>query len=66
MQFLGNTVQKLFRKDTYDLSRIEYQTEYKIEDVTYKKLKDKDKNLINVLNAINGAVFSLSWTKREN
>ncbi|ADK04866.1 DEAD/DEAH box helicase [Bacillus anthracis] len=45
---------EIVQKDTYDLSRIEYQTEYKIEDVTYKKLKDKDKNLINVLNAIKG------------
>ncbi|MFS0892382.1 DEAD/DEAH box helicase [Peribacillus frigoritolerans] len=45
---------EIVQKDIVDLSIVDYQGKYKIENITYKKLRDKDRNLFNVLKSLKG------------
>ncbi|MGD6831004.1 DEAD/DEAH box helicase [Sutcliffiella halmapala] len=45
---------EIVQKDTIDISNLEYQSEYVISKNKFKKLKDNDRNLINITNKIDG------------
>ncbi|VVM33798.1 helicase-related protein [Terribacillus sp. AE2B 122] len=45
---------EIVQKDTIDISKIAHNSEYVISNNKFKKLKDNDRNLINITNNING------------
>lgn len=49
LKFTGEIVQK----DVFDLTEIEISSKYSINGKEFKRLKDKDKNLLNIISALN-------------
>ncbi len=59
LKYTGEIVQK----DTFDLNKTDYNETYTINGKTFKKLKNKDKNLINTLSALKEQTLIYIGTK---